>query len=112
MSKISGIISRDKKRVYNLQEKMIMGILAGGCCEVCKVDKDLRDSRGGHINPWAGGNDTNLENGYYICEDCNDNQHDTPYDEWIKSDKFKKYMNDRNLLNIYFKLIKELNDDK
>ena len=89
MMKNNYIIIRDSKRKFTQQEKFIQLVKQDGKCDCCEEHLNLVDSIGGHILSWGEGNKTDAKtNLVVLCNDCNSEQSDMPYDEFKK--KYKK----------------------
>jgi 5-methylcytosine-specific restriction endonuclease McrA len=58
------------KRNFSSRQKIIMAVLSGNQCSICKVKLD-KSFHGDHIRPWARGGKTILKNGQALCAQCN-----------------------------------------
>tara|TARA_B100001105_G_scaffold188806_1_gene153160 strand:- start:219 stop:512 length:294 start_codon:yes stop_codon:yes gene_type:complete len=88
--KAKGIINRDPKRVFKLEEKMINLIINNGYCLGCGDYVMLKDSHGAHDKAWDDGGAT--IDCITTCGGCNINQGKMLFDEWMESDRRKQYL--------------------
>ena len=78
-------IVRDSKRSFKGTEKFIKLVEQDGKCDCCGDTLSLKESVGGHILSWAGGNETDAkDNLVVLCEPCNSDQSDMSYEEFKK----------------------------
>lgn len=88
--KAKGIINRDSKRVFDLEEKMISLIFNTGRCASCGEVVMLKDMHGAHNKAWDDGGSTT--DCIPTCDGCNLSQGKMLFDEYLKSDRRKQYL--------------------
>ena len=88
--KAKGIINRDSKRDFEIEEKMISLIFNNGRCACCNEVLMLKDMHGAHNEAWDDGGLT--IDCIPACPGCNWNQGKIPFDEYMESDRRKQYL--------------------
>lgn len=70
------LVPKDKKRLFNDNERIILWRNADGECEICSKKLKFNDMRADHIISHNKGGITSIENGQCLCVECNTKKSD------------------------------------
>ncbi len=62
---------RDQKRLFNNEERFVIWLLSDKKCSKCETELELAEMDADHVERWADGGETILNNAQALCANCN-----------------------------------------